>query len=229
MHETRYVYSSSVSHPSWTADENSSPDQLTTYCVVCWHVTSTCVIFVSYLYRATMCNLISVVLRWYDEANTHLKEVLNPKWNWRTTKQKSGRNIFHHSYVANGTAILAETCILSAGDSTALQPCKLREVWFIEFCEIYPYQFTLHHTCIKQFVYLVVTDAYVLCHHVVHTAKRTLQEEGGRSDTPRLGTGAVPWPLPPNAPIFWLHRRRLNLQYIMLEFTRPNSSPTPPL
>jgi len=80
MHETRYVYSSSVSHPSWTADENSSPDQLTTYCVVCWHVTSTCVIFVSYLYRATMCNLISVVLRWYDEANTHLKEVLNPKW-----------------------------------------------------------------------------------------------------------------------------------------------------
>jgi len=64
-------------------------------------------------------------------------------------EQKSGRNIFHHSYVANGTAILAETCILSAGDSTALQPCKLREVWFIEFCEIYPYQFTLHHTHIK--------------------------------------------------------------------------------
>jgi len=64
-------------------------------------------------------------------------------------EQKSGRNIFHHSYVANGTAILAETCILSAGDLIALQPCKLREVWFIEFCEIYPYQFTLHHTCIK--------------------------------------------------------------------------------
>jgi len=61
-----------------------------------------------------------------------------------------------------------------------------------------------------QFMYLVVTDAYVLCHHVVHTAKRTLQGEGGRSDTPRLGTGAVPWPLPPNAPIFWLHRRLLN-------------------
>ena len=87
----------------------------------------------------------------------------------------------------------------------------------------------LKTTGLMQFMYLVVTDAYVLCHHVVHTAKRTLQGGGGRSDTPRLGTGAVPWPLPPNAPIFQLHRRLLNLQHVMLEFTRSNSSLTPPL